>query len=192
MAPRRRSMERNFRSAEESARGLASPAGSSPRRWRPWSPSCTLSSQVGRRVRSRNFRGKVQIVTFVFPYCTTYCPIIAAHFVRFERALQGAGLADRVQLLAFNVDPGGSGPGQMRAFQREYGWNPRDLRARMPTTISSSWMCSSCRRAASSEHAGCHSIATRLRKPNIASSRSTRPKPVVTSMSGIFVWRYMP
>ena len=36
--------------------------------------------------------------------------------------------ANRVRIVAFNVDPGGSGAPQLRAFMNEYGWNPRDTR----------------------------------------------------------------
>lgn len=85
-----------------------------------------LLDQTGRRVDSPAFEGKVQVVTFLFPYCTTYCPLIAAHLVGFERLLQRAGLQDRVQVVAFNVDPAHTGVKQMRAFLKEYGWNPDD------------------------------------------------------------------
>jgi protein SCO1/2 len=85
-----------------------------------------LTNQLGRTVGSARFKGKVQVVTFLFPYCTTYCPLIAAHLVGFERLLDRAGLQNRVEIVAFNVDPAGTGPRQMRAFLKEYGWNPAD------------------------------------------------------------------
>lgn len=86
-----------------------------------------LVDQLGQHVDSRQFKGKVQLVTFLFPYCTTYCPLIAAHLVGFEHVLRQSGLQDKVQLVAFDVDPSGTGPKQMRAFMKEYGWNPHDL-----------------------------------------------------------------
>ncbi len=86
-----------------------------------------LVNQLGRRVSSTQFRGKVRVVTFLFPYCTTYCPLIAAHLVGFERVLSESGLRDQVQVIAFNVDPAGTGPEVMAAFMQEYGWNPSDL-----------------------------------------------------------------
>jgi protein SCO1/2 len=91
-------------------------------------PRYTLTNQLGQPVSASRFRGKVQLVSFLFPYCTTYCPLIAAHLVRFEDLLEQTGLADRVQLVSFDVDPENTGPEQMRAFLREYGWNPQDLR----------------------------------------------------------------
>ena len=54
--------------------------------------------------------------------------MIAAHLVGFENLLAATPLAGRVEVVAFDVDPGGTGPRQMRAFLREYGWNPADPR----------------------------------------------------------------
>jgi len=89
-------------------------------------PHYTLTNQLGERVSSSSFSGKVQVVTFLFPYCTSYCPLVAAKLAKFERARERDGLANRVEIVAFNVDPGGSGPKQMAAFMHEYGWDPSD------------------------------------------------------------------
>ncbi|MGA8261285.1 MAG: SCO family protein [Arenicellales bacterium] len=86
-----------------------------------------LTNQLGKRVASEEFKGKVQVVTFLFPYCTTYCPLIAAHLVGFAHLLETSALQDKVAIVAFNVDPGGTGPREMRAFMKEYGWDPSDL-----------------------------------------------------------------
>lgn len=86
-----------------------------------------LTNQLGQTVDSNQFRGKVQVVTFLYPYCTTYCPLITAHLVGFEQLLQDSGLQNQVQLVAFDLDPADTGPKQLRAFLREYGWNPKNL-----------------------------------------------------------------
>jgi len=91
-------------------------------------PEYTLTNQLGAAVHSKTFAGKVQVVTFLFPYCTDYCPLIAAHLVSLERALKAAKLTDRVQLVAFNVDPSHTGPRVMAAFMHQYGWPPHDTR----------------------------------------------------------------
>lgn len=109
------------------AGGLRKPPGAALAALRT-APSYRLINQLGRRVSSSSFDGQVQVVAFLFPYCTTYCPLIAANLVRLEHQLAQEGIADRVRIVAFNVDPAGSGPSQMRTFQREYGWNPRDTR----------------------------------------------------------------
>jgi len=85
-----------------------------------------LTNQLGERVDSSRFEGKVQVVTFLFPYCTTYCPLIVAHLAGLESTLKLAGLQDRVDIVAYNVDPGGVGPQQMRAFLKQYGWDPKE------------------------------------------------------------------
>ena len=40
-------------------------------------PSFTLTDQTGHAIASTHFRGKVQVVSFLFPYCTTDCPLLA-------------------------------------------------------------------------------------------------------------------
>jgi protein SCO1 len=85
-----------------------------------------LTNQLGKPVDSSRFAGKVQVVTFLFPYCTTYCPLVAAHLAGLESTLELAGLKEEVEIVAYNVDPEGSGPAQMRAFLEQYGWDPRD------------------------------------------------------------------
>ncbi|MDA8093248.1 MAG: SCO family protein [Betaproteobacteria bacterium] len=85
-----------------------------------------LLNQDGARVSSAAFRGQVQIVTFLDPYCNALCPVIAAHLVGFENMLAQTALAHRVEVVAFDIDPA-TGPRQMRAFLKQYGWDPRDL-----------------------------------------------------------------
>ncbi|MDE2089184.1 MAG: SCO family protein [Gammaproteobacteria bacterium] len=90
-------------------------------------PAFTLTNQLGVTVNSRQFAGKVQVVTFLFPYCTSYCPIIATHLAALEQTLrQMHWLGSKVVLVTFNVDPAGAGPKQLRAFLAEYGAAARD------------------------------------------------------------------
>jgi len=90
-------------------------------------PNYTMINQLGEKVSSQALRGKTQLVTFLFPYCTTMCPLIAAHLTNFENeALRPAGLADKVVIVSFDIDPQNTGPRRMRAFLAQYGWNPAD------------------------------------------------------------------
>jgi len=84
-------------------------------------------NQLSQPVDSSAFAGKVRLVTFLFPYCDGYCPLIAEHLVGVEAALKRAGLQNRVQLIAFDIDPGHTGPTQDRVFLNQYGWNPSNL-----------------------------------------------------------------
>jgi protein SCO1/2 len=90
-------------------------------------PSWTLTDQNGKTVSSSDFAGKVQVVTYLFPYCTTDCPAETHVLSALEADLKDAGLAGkRVQLVAFNVDSENTGPAEMRAFMQEYGVSPTD------------------------------------------------------------------
>jgi protein SCO1/2 len=90
-------------------------------------PSYTMTNQLGEKISSQAFSGKVQLVTFLFPYCTTLCPLIAAHLTNLERlGLGPAGIADKVALVSFDIDPDNTGPRDMRAFLQQYGWDPKD------------------------------------------------------------------
>ncbi len=91
-------------------------------------PDYTLTNQLGQTVSSASFRGKVQVVTFLFTYCRGYCPLVAHNFMTLERQLKLSGMADEVQLVAFNVDPQNTGPAEMKAFQEQYGWKPDNRR----------------------------------------------------------------
>jgi protein SCO1/2 len=91
-------------------------------------PQYTLTNQLGQTVSSKAFAGKVQVVTFLFPYCTTVCPLIAAHLIGFERlmVLAQTDMQDKVEIVSFNVAPGAAGPAAMREFLHQYGWDPKD------------------------------------------------------------------
>lgn len=92
-------------------------------------PAYTMTNQLGQKVSSSSFAGKVQLVSFIFPYCTTMCPLIAAHLANLENiGLRRAGLEGQVELVSFNLDPAHTGPREMRAFLAQYGWTPEDLR----------------------------------------------------------------
>jgi cytochrome oxidase Cu insertion factor (SCO1/SenC/PrrC family) len=90
-------------------------------------PDYRMTNQLGETVLSSNLRGKIQLVTFLFPYCTTLCPLITAHLVNLENlGLRANGIEDKVEIVSFDVDPSHTGPLQMRAFLSQYGWNPQD------------------------------------------------------------------
>src|SRR5438105_11349661 len=78
-------------------------------------PDWTLTDQNGRTVSSAEFEDKVMVVTYLFPYCTTFCPAVTHVLTELEADLKTAGLnGKRVQIVAFNVDPGNTGPKEMR------------------------------------------------------------------------------
>lgn len=92
----------------------------------PRAPSWSLTDMNGRHLSSADLSGKVRVVTFLFPFCTTYCPATARSLAQLEDQLSGTALADSVEIVAFNVDPAGADRAAMRAFWRHFGGNPKD------------------------------------------------------------------
>lgn len=92
----------------------------------PFAPHWDLRDQNGREVSSEDLGGKVQVVSFLFPFCTTYCPATARSVAQLEGDLRGTPLADQVEIVAFNVDPGGADRADMRDFWRQFGGDPHD------------------------------------------------------------------
>lgn len=89
-------------------------------------PRYTLTDQNGRPFSSADLDGKVQVVSYLFPYCTSFCPLLTASLVRASAQLHGAGLGGAVAFVAFNVDPEGAGPATLAAFLRQEGIDPAD------------------------------------------------------------------
>lgn len=95
-------------------------------------PSYTLTDQNGDRVSSKRLAGKVQIVSFLFPYCTTDCPILARDLARLQQQLAAEGLGDKTAIVTFNVDPGGPSPKQLHEFLDQYGAHADPATADVP------------------------------------------------------------
>ncbi len=66
-------------------------------------PAFTLTDQFGKRVSLRSFRGKVVVLSFNDPECTTICPLTTTALLH-AKALLGPA-ASRVQLLGIGANP---------------------------------------------------------------------------------------
>ncbi len=66
-------------------------------------PDFTLRDQFGHRVSLRSFRGKVVLLAFNDPVCTTICPLTTTAMVEAKRLLGSAG--SQVQLLGVAANP---------------------------------------------------------------------------------------
>lgn len=89
-------------------------------------PSYTLTDQHGRRFDSSRLHGKVQVVSYLFPYCTSYCPLIARNLAQTEQLVAKRGLRGKVAFVTFNVDPGGAGPAVLAKFLKQEEIDPND------------------------------------------------------------------
>ena len=82
-------------------------------------PAFTLTDQHGRDVTLASLRGKVVLLTFLDPVCTSDCPLEAQEF---RQAGQLLGADDRdVELVAIVANPVDYQLGYTRAFDRQEG-----------------------------------------------------------------------
>jgi cytochrome oxidase Cu insertion factor (SCO1/SenC/PrrC family) len=82
-------------------------------------PGFTLTSQAGRQVSLASLHGKVVLLTFLDPVCTTDCPIIAQE-MRAADTILGAQ-ASRVELVAVVANPTYLSTAFTQAFTRQEG-----------------------------------------------------------------------
>jgi cytochrome oxidase Cu insertion factor (SCO1/SenC/PrrC family) len=82
-------------------------------------PGFTLTSQAGRQVSLTSLRGKVVLLTFLDPVCTTDCPIIAQEMRAADSML--GGKASQVELVAVVANPTYTAPAFTVAFTHQEG-----------------------------------------------------------------------
>jgi cytochrome oxidase Cu insertion factor (SCO1/SenC/PrrC family)/thiol-disulfide isomerase/thioredoxin len=83
-------------------------------------PPFTLTDQSGARVSLRAYRGKVVLLAFIDPDCTTICPLTTTAMSDAQRILGAAGRRD-VALLAINANPTATSVARVRAYVRTHG-----------------------------------------------------------------------
>ena len=101
-------------------------------------PGFTLTDQNGQPVSLASMRGKVVLLTFLDPVCTSDCPLIAQEF-REAGELLGAS---RVDLVAVNYNPLYTQVSYLQAFDAQEGLNGvRDWRylTGTPATLARIW-----------------------------------------------------
>jgi cytochrome oxidase Cu insertion factor (SCO1/SenC/PrrC family) len=81
----------------------------------------TLTSQAGRQVSLSSLRGKVVLLTFLDPVCTTDCPIIAQEMRAADRLL--GAKASGTELVAVVANPTYTSTAFTMAFDRQEGLN---------------------------------------------------------------------
>jgi cytochrome oxidase Cu insertion factor (SCO1/SenC/PrrC family) len=78
----------------------------------------TLTDQFGRRASLSAFRGKVVVLSFNDPKCTTICPLTTTAMLRAKAMLGPA--AKRVQLLGVGANPMATQVKWVRAYSRDH------------------------------------------------------------------------
>ncbi len=97
------------------AESIDGPATPVPGDVRP--PDVALVEQHGRSITFEKLHGKVLLVTYLDPVCTTDCPILAQEFKQAD-ALLGSEARD-VDLVAIDANPLYRYPADLRAFDRQ-------------------------------------------------------------------------
>jgi cytochrome oxidase Cu insertion factor (SCO1/SenC/PrrC family) len=82
-------------------------------------PGFTLTDQFGKRVSLRSFSGKVVVLDFNDPECTTICPLTTTAMLH-AKALLGPAAA-RVQLLGIGANPEATQVKWVRAYSQAHG-----------------------------------------------------------------------
>jgi cytochrome oxidase Cu insertion factor (SCO1/SenC/PrrC family) len=80
-------------------------------------PDVPLLEQHGRPITFEKLHGKVLLVTYLDPVCTTDCPVIAQEFKQADSLLGGE--ARDVDLVAINTNPLYRSPAYLRAFDHQ-------------------------------------------------------------------------
>jgi cytochrome oxidase Cu insertion factor (SCO1/SenC/PrrC family) len=81
-------------------------------------PGFTLTDQFGKRVSLRSLRGKVVVVSFNDPECTTICPLTTTALLRAKKLL---GPASGVELLGIGANPEKTEVKWVKAYSRAHG-----------------------------------------------------------------------
>ncbi|MGH2976902.1 MAG: SCO family protein [Gaiellaceae bacterium] len=81
-------------------------------------PDFTLTDQFDKRVSLRSLRGKVVVLTFNDPKCTTICPLTTTALLHAKKLLGPA--ASRVDLIGVGANPDATGVKWVRAYSRAH------------------------------------------------------------------------
>jgi cytochrome oxidase Cu insertion factor (SCO1/SenC/PrrC family) len=84
-------------------------------------PAFQLTNQDGRQVSLASLRGKVVLLTFLDPVCTSDCPLIAQEFRQADQLL--GGQRHQVELVAVVANPLYNGLSYTQAFDRQEQMN---------------------------------------------------------------------
>jgi protein SCO1/2 len=85
-------------------------------------PEFELTDQDGKKVTLQNSNGTVRIVSFIFTYCPTGCPIATAKLVDVQKAFRGKPL----HLVSISIDPDHDTPDALKEYAQRMGADLRN------------------------------------------------------------------
>jgi len=85
-------------------------------------PAFELVDQEGVKVSRESLRGKVWVGTFMFTSCRNACPGMAAELLKIQKTIRNeGGLAGKLRLVSFSLDPGRDTPLQLAQYSSQQG-----------------------------------------------------------------------
>jgi cytochrome oxidase Cu insertion factor (SCO1/SenC/PrrC family) len=99
--------------------GMANPDLDPGARLSALAPGFTLTDQFSKRVSLRSLRGKVVVLSFNDPKCTTICPLTTTALLHAKKLLGPAG--SQVDLLGIGANPDATQVKWVRAYSRAHG-----------------------------------------------------------------------
>ncbi|MGH8116960.1 MAG: SCO family protein [Rhodanobacteraceae bacterium] len=85
-----------------------------------------LVASNGQRLTLASFAGKVLVISDFMSLCQESCPMDTANVVAAARAVERAGLGNKVEFVSITVDPHRDTPIQLAAYRKLYGPAPAD------------------------------------------------------------------
>lgn len=82
-------------------------------------PDFALVNQDGKRISTRQYKGKALLLTFIYTRCPLpeYCTLMSENFAAIDRELKkDAALYDRTHLLSITIDPDHDTPQVLRSY----------------------------------------------------------------------------
>ena len=83
-------------------------------------PDFKLTNQFNKKVSSKDFQGKVQVVDFFFTSCPTICPQMTRHLKAVEQTFLED---DRVAIISISIDPKNDTPDRLLQYSDNYDIN---------------------------------------------------------------------
>ncbi|MCX7149588.1 MAG: SCO family protein [Rhodocyclales bacterium] len=80
-------------------------------------PTFSLTSQDGKRVSLKDFRGKAVVLTFIYTECKDICPVLPQIIGRTDQILSEAE-RKKVRFVGISIDPRRDTPEKLRSFMQ--------------------------------------------------------------------------
>jgi protein SCO1/2 len=84
-------------------------------------PAIPLVNEQGQPTTLADFRGKTVLLTTTLTLCQEMCPLTTENLILVQRALNAAGLANKVKIVEYSVDPDRDTPARLLAYQHLTG-----------------------------------------------------------------------